>query len=40
MKHVYQLGEKYYAFCAIDPFTREAVIHVASNSSSRNAKAA
>ncbi|MDR2482466.1 MAG: integrase core domain-containing protein, partial [Treponema sp.] len=37
---VYLLGGKHYAFCAIDPCTKEAVIHTASSPSSRNAKAA
>jgi transposase-like protein len=40
MKHVRLSGEKHYAFCAIDPFTKETVIHIASSPSSRNAKAA
>jgi transposase InsO family protein len=39
-KHVYLPGEKHYAFCAVDPFTRETVIHAASGPSSRNATAA
>ena len=40
MKHVYLLGMKHYAFCAIDPFTKEAAIHVACAPSSRSAKVA
>jgi hypothetical protein len=40
MKHVYLLGEKHCAFCAIDPCTKEAAMHTASSPSSRNAKAA
>ena len=40
MKHVYAGGKKYYAFCAIDVFTREAVIHVATSSTSRQARIA
>ncbi len=40
MKHVYASSRKYYAFCAIDVFTREAVIHVAKSASSRQAKLA
>jgi transposase InsO family protein len=40
MKHVYLLGQKHYAFCAIDPCTKEAVLHIASSPSSRNARAA
>jgi hypothetical protein len=39
MKHVYLLGEKHYAFCAIDPVDKEAVVHIASTPSSRNGKA-
>jgi hypothetical protein len=34
------LGMKQYAFCAINVMQREAVIHIASSSSSLNAKAA
>jgi transposase InsO family protein len=37
MKHIYLLGLKLYAFCAIDVFTKEAVVTIASSSSSRNA---
>jgi len=37
MKHVYLLGSKQYAFCAIDVFTREAAVHIATSPSSRNA---
>ena len=40
MKHIYLLGQKQYAFCAIDPFTKEAAIHIACSPSSRNAKVA
>ncbi len=40
MKHVNIFGVKYYAFCAIDVFTRESMIHVAKTSSSRQAKIA
>ncbi|MDR0473535.1 MAG: integrase core domain-containing protein [Treponema sp.] len=45
MKHVYLLGQKQYAFCAIDPapkwrHTKEAAVHIASSPSSRNAKPA
>jgi len=29
MKHVYLLGVKQYAFCAIDVFTKDAVVHIA-----------
>jgi transposase InsO family protein len=35
-----QTKEKHCAFCAIGPYSREAVIHTASSLSSRNAKAA
>jgi putative transposase len=38
MKHIYLMGQKRYAFCAIDPLTKESVIHVASTPSSLNAK--
>lgn len=40
MKHVYAGGKKYYAFCAIDVFTRETTIHVATTSTSRQARLA
>ena len=40
MKHIYLMGRKQYAFCAIDPFTKEAVVHVATTPSSINAKTA
>ncbi|GHV83848.1 hypothetical protein AGMMS50212_11880 [Spirochaetia bacterium] len=40
MKHVYLLGQKQYAFCAVDLFNREALIHIASSPSSLNAQAA
>lgn len=40
MKHIYALNRKYYAMCAIDPFTREATIHLARNASSHQAKIA
>jgi hypothetical protein len=40
MKQVYLSGEKQYAFCAIDPFTRETAIRIASSPLSRNVKAA
>jgi putative transposase len=38
MKHVYLLGQKHYAFCAVDPCSKEAAMHIASSPSSRNAK--
>jgi len=38
MKHVYLLGRKLYAFCAIDVHAKDPVVHVASSPSSRNAK--
>jgi hypothetical protein len=34
------LGHKHYAFCAVDPYSKEAAVHTASSPSSRNAKAA
>ena len=37
MKHVYAGGRKYYAFCAIDVYTREALIHTATTSTSQQA---
>jgi putative transposase len=40
MKHVYLPGEKHCAFCAVDPFTKEAAVHIASSPSGRNAKTA
>jgi transposase InsO family protein/transposase-like protein len=43
MKHIYvgsASSDRYYAFCAIDPLTKESVIHVARTSSSRQAKLA
>lgn len=40
MKHIYAGGKKYYAFCAIDVFTREAAVHVATTSTSRQARIA
>jgi len=40
MKHVYAHDRKYYAFCAIDPYTKEILIHVAKNASSVQAKLA
>jgi putative transposase len=40
MKHIYLLGQKLYAFCAIDPFTKESLIHIASSPSSQNARTA
>jgi len=40
MKHIYLLGVKLYAFCAIDPFTKESVLHIGSSPSSKNAKTA
>ena len=40
MKHIYALGRKYYAFVAIDPYTKQSTIHVASRSTSHQAKLA
>jgi putative transposase len=39
MKHVYLLGQKLYANCAIDIHTKVPVVRVASSPSSRNGKA-
>ena len=38
MKHVYLLEVKQYVFCAIDIFTKDAVVHITFSPSSRNAK--
>jgi putative transposase len=43
MKHIYigsSSGHKYYAFCAIDPVTKESLIYVARTPSSHQAKLA
>jgi transposase InsO family protein len=40
MKHVYLLGNKLYAFAAIDVYRKEAVLHIATSPSSLNSKAA
>ena len=40
MKHVYAHSVRYYAFCAIDPYTKESLVHVAKNASSHQAKLA
>jgi transposase InsO family protein len=40
MKHIRSGGQTQYAFCAIDPYTKEAVIHIASTPSSSSAKTA
>jgi len=40
MKHVYANSTRYYAFCAIDPYTKESLIYVARNASSYQAKLA
>jgi transposase len=40
MKHVYLLGQKLYAFVAIDPFKKDAVLRIATTPSSLNSKAA
>ena len=40
MKHVYLLGRKLYAFCAIDPFKKDAVLRIGTTPSSLNSKAA
>jgi transposase InsO family protein len=40
MKHIPLLGVKLYAFCGIDQFTRETVVHIVSSPSGKNAKKA
>jgi putative transposase len=40
MKHIRVGNAKQYAFCAIDPYTKQSLIHVASTPSSQNAKVA
>jgi transposase InsO family protein len=40
MKHIYALNQRQYAFVAVDIFTKEAVIHIGSTSSSLQAKLA
>jgi transposase InsO family protein len=40
MKHINSLGQRTYAFVAVDPFTKEALIHVAGSPSSHQAKVA
>jgi len=40
MKHIYLAGTKQYAFVAIDPYTKEVVIHLANRPSSFQAKLA
>lgn len=41
LKHIVNYdGRKQYAFCAIDPVTKQAVIHIASNAKSATAKIA
>jgi transposase InsO family protein len=40
MKHIYSHSTRYYAFCAIDPLTKESAIHVAKSASSHQAKLA
>jgi transposase InsO family protein len=40
MKHINSLGQRNYAFVAVDPFTKEALIHVAARPSSYQAKIA
>jgi integrase-like protein len=37
VKHLPGLGNKHYGFCAIDVFTKQATVHVASNISSHQA---
>jgi len=40
MKHVYLLGNKLYAFAAIDPFKKDAVLRIGTTPSSLNSKTA
>lgn len=40
MKHIYLAGVKQYAFVAIDPYTKEVVIHIANRPTSFQAKIA
>ena len=40
MKHIYSLNRRFYAFVAVDPYTKQAVIHVATKPSSLQAKLA
>lgn len=40
MKHITNGNNRQYAFCAIDVVTKEAIVHIASTSSSQNAKVA
>jgi len=40
MKHIRVGNRKQYAFCAVDPYTKEAVIHIAATPSSNNARIA
>jgi putative transposase len=40
MKHIYVLSRRFYAFVAVEPYTKQALIHVATRSSSRQAKLA
>jgi hypothetical protein len=39
-KHIYLLGRKLYAFCAIDPLKKDAVSHIGASLSSLNSNAA
>lgn len=40
VKHLPDLDNKYYGFCAIDVFTKQATVHIASNISSYQAAVA
>ncbi|HVC36509.1 MAG TPA: integrase core domain-containing protein [Candidatus Dormibacteraeota bacterium] len=40
MKHIYVLSRRYYGFVAVDPYTKQAVVHVATRPSSYQAKLA
>jgi transposase InsO family protein len=40
MKHIYVASQKHYAYVAVDPFTKEALIHTATSSKSWQARIA
>lgn len=40
MKHIYVLSRRYYGFVAVDPYTKQAIVHIATKSSSFQAKLA
>lgn len=37
MKHIYRAGRRYYAFVAVDPFTKESLVHLATRPTSYQA---